>query len=199
MVESNDFRNLFVSLTWNQVFFWRGEKGCLEMFFVCDGKWMVETKDYCRRIYMRHLKYHRGCIFSTIDFLLMLSQPHGSQLGGMFASKRDVFSFVMANGWWKQKTIVGGFTWDIWNTIRDAFFPPSIFCPCSRSHMVRSWEVCLLPNLGQLFANLPCSLPLSIIQYFCCFFGGFPLTDSHFFRSCNYTSCILTVMWFKNT
>ena len=111
MVESNDFRNLFVSsLNWNQVIFGRGEKGCLEMFFVCDGKWMVETKDYCRRIYMRHLKYHRGCIFSTIDFLLMLSQPHGSQLGGMSASKRDVFSFVMANGWWKQKTIVGGFT-----------------------------------------------------------------------------------------
>ena len=56
-------------------------------FFVCDGKWMVETKDYCRQIYMRHLKYHQGCIFSTINFLPMLSQPHGSQLGGMSASK----------------------------------------------------------------------------------------------------------------
>ena len=105
-------------------------------FFVCDGKWMVETKDYCRRIYMRHLKYHQGCIFSTINFLPMLSQPHGSQLGGMSASK--------------LRSIVCKFTMQ----------------PATKYK----------------------------IQYFCCFFGGFPLTDSHFFRSCNYTSCILTVM-----
>lgn len=58
------FRNLLVSsLNSNRVIFWRRKNGCVEAFFVCERKWMVETKDNFKRIYMRHVKYHQRCKF----------------------------------------------------------------------------------------------------------------------------------------
>lgn len=72
----------------------------------------------------------------------------------------------------------------------------SIF-PCSRSHidMVHSWEVCLFPNLGHLFANLLCSLPKYNISICVGFWWVSPYRLS-FFCSCDFaqTSFVQTIV-----